>query len=269
MRLAILALFISAAVLQAQDAAKIDYPKNRTGVMVLSSEWMTIPGEKPTKTRMKHGFAPALTYGIAPATFVTEYEGQHAQLQIQTGRPVICVCNLISIPGNPILVRLTANKTVRQLNGGNLHIGAKVFDAKKSDLIPVNVSQPTEMVWIVEPQQPLPVGEYALMLGTQNAGIFSFGVSAAAVAKTPIPSESAPTEREPTALAGRPRLSRSLVNSDVIQMAKAGLGDGVILKAIQSHGTAFDLSTEALIELKGAGVSEVIIEEMLNQETSH
>jgi hypothetical protein len=49
-------------------------------------------------------------------------------------------------------------------------------DANKSDLIPVEVSQPDSQIWLVRSQIPLEPGEYALMLGTQNLSIFPFTV---------------------------------------------------------------------------------------------
>ena len=144
-----------------------------------SSDWISIPSEMPAKSHLKHGFAPALTYGIAPAAAVSDYEGLHARLQIEQSRPVICICHVISLPGNPALVRLHPKKNFRQLDGGNLHIGAKIAEAEKTDLLPINISQPESMVWLVQPQQALPAGEYALMLGTQNPSIFPFTVAAA------------------------------------------------------------------------------------------
>jgi hypothetical protein len=167
-----------------------DYPENRGGVLIQGSDWIAVSPQNPSKTHLKHALAPAFSYGIAPAGIVSEYEGIHAQTQIESGQPVICVCHFYSIPGDPALVRLHPNpkKNLRELDGGNLHIGAKLAEAEKNDLIPINVSRPENMVWLVEPQQPLPPGEYALMLGTQNITIFPFSV----VAASPSPS---PTEK--------------------------------------------------------------------------
>ena len=61
----------------------------------------------------------------------------------------------------------------------DVHIGAKLAEAEKNDLIPTIVSQPEGTVWLVQPQQALPDGEYALMAGTQNMSIFPFTVAAA------------------------------------------------------------------------------------------
>jgi hypothetical protein len=156
-----------------------DYPRDQVGVFIRSSDWMPLTFENPAKTRLKHGFAPAVTYGLAPATAVSEYEGLHARAQVEPGRPVLCICHVISLPGNPALVRLHPKKNSRELDAGNLHLGAKIEEAEKNDLLPVNVSQPESTVWLVQPQQALPAGEYALMLGTQNMSIFPFSVAEA------------------------------------------------------------------------------------------
>ena len=165
-----------------------DYPSDRAGILILSSDWISIPSEVPAKTHLKHGFAPAVTYGIAPAAAVSDYDGLHARVQVEPGRPVICICHLISLPGNPALVRLHQKKNFRELDGGKLHFGAKLEEAEKNDLIPTNVSQPESTVWLIQPQQALPAGEYALMLGTQNMGIFPFTVA------VPSPSSVAPVK---------------------------------------------------------------------------
>lgn len=157
-----------------------DYPSDRTGVLIRSSEWVSLTLQAPARTRAKHGLAPAFTYGIASAALVSEYEGLHAPVQIEPGRPVICMCHLMSLPGNPALVRLHPKKTFRELDGGRLRFGTKTAEAEQSDLVPINVTQPESTVWLVQPQQDLPAGEYALMAGTQNMAIFPFTVSAPA-----------------------------------------------------------------------------------------
>jgi hypothetical protein len=156
-----------------------DYPRDRAGILMGGADWTSVSSEVPTKSHLKHGFAPAVTYGIASAEAVSDYDGLHARVQVEPGRPVICICHVMSLPGNPALVMLHPKKNLRQLDGGNLHIRGKIAEAEKADLIPVNVSQPENGVWLVQPQQALPAGEYALMLGTQNVSIFPFTVSAA------------------------------------------------------------------------------------------
>ena len=84
----------------------------------------------------------------------------------------------MGLPGSPALVRLHAKKSFRELDGGKVHVGYKTAEAEQSDLIPINTSQPEESIWLVQPQQDLPAGEYALMAGTQNMAIFPFTVDA-------------------------------------------------------------------------------------------
>ena len=55
-----------------------------------------------------------------------------------------------------------------------------------------------------------------------------------------------------------------LTNQDVVRMVKAGFGDSTIVKMIDSHGAAFDLSVDGLLKLKEAGVSQGVIDKMLS-----
>jgi hypothetical protein len=158
-----------------------DYPSNKVGVLIDDSDWDSIQFEAPAKLRLKNGFAPALTYGIAPATGVSEYTGAHSAVTVQPGRPTICVCHLISIPGDPVIVKLhPTNKNVRELDAGKIHIGGKFAKAESADLVAVDVSHPESTVWLVRPRMSLEAGEYALMLGTQNMAIYSFTMGAPA-----------------------------------------------------------------------------------------
>ena len=51
----------------------------------------------------------------------------------------------------------------------------------------------------------------------------------------------------------------TLTNIQIIEMAKAGIADDVILKKIKNSYSNFDQSTKALIELKNAGVSNAVM----------
>jgi hypothetical protein len=169
----------------ASSPVTADYPSDRAGILIHSSDWISIRSEMPTTTRLKHALAPGLTYGAVPAEVVSDYEGLHAQVLLQQKRPILCVCHFLSLPGNPILVKLHPKKNSRELDGGKLRIGAKIEQAEKSDLIPVDVSRPEDTVWLVRPQQPLLPGEYALMLGTQNVSIFPFTIADTGNASSP------------------------------------------------------------------------------------
>ena len=57
----------------------------------------------------------------------------------------------------------------------------------------------------------------------------------------------------------------ALTNKSVIDLQKAGLGDDIILTKIAQSKCAFDLSTDALIDLKSKGVSADVIKAMMNK----
>jgi hypothetical protein len=62
---------------------------------------------------------------------------------------------------------------------------------------------------------------------------------------------------------GRAQQKKPLTNSDVVEMVKAGLDEPTILMAIQVSPSQFDLSVQALINLKSQNVSETLIRAML------
>lgn len=157
-----------------------DYPKDQPGVFIQGPDWVPITAAMPFKTHTKHGVASFFSEGAVPAVIVADYQGLHAAAEIGVGQPIICICHLIEIPGNPVLVKLHPKKNFRELDGGKLPIfGSKLAEATKNDLIPVDVSQPENTVWLVRPKDALPAGDYALMLGTQNMSIFPFTVISA------------------------------------------------------------------------------------------
>ena len=55
----------------------------------------------------------------------------------------------------------------------------------------------------------------------------------------------------------------AMTNEEVISLAKAGLSPSIIVGKIRSGKTNFDLSTDSLIKLKQAGVSDDIVSAML------
>lgn len=55
-----------------------------------------------------------------------------------------------------------------------------------------------------------------------------------------------------------------LTNKDVISMVKGGLAESTIVLAIQHSPTQFDTSPQALIELRGQGVPEKVLNAMLS-----
>lgn len=55
----------------------------------------------------------------------------------------------------------------------------------------------------------------------------------------------------------------TMTNGEVISLVKAGLNQSIIVNKIRTSKTAFDLSTDGLIALKKAGVSDEIVTAML------
>jgi hypothetical protein len=57
---------------------------------------------------------------------------------------------------------------------------------------------------------------------------------------------------------------KPLTNADVVTMTKQGFDPSLIVKAIQTGRTDFDVSAQALVELKDAGVDQSVMEAMLS-----
>ena len=55
-----------------------------------------------------------------------------------------------------------------------------------------------------------------------------------------------------------------LTAEDVVKLAKAGLSEDIIIQQIRKNGRAFDLSTDQLIAMKTANVSDRIVQVMLD-----
>jgi len=166
----------------ATSAITADYPLDRAGIFIKGTQWSAVANQSPVKTKAAHGFAASLSYGVMPAKVVAVYAGEHAPTLTDGGQPVLCICHMIALSGDPVIVRLHSKKDSRELDGGKMIVypvvgGAKSADANKSDLIPVDVSHPEENVWLIRAQVPLEPGEYALMLGTQNVNIFPFTIA--------------------------------------------------------------------------------------------
>jgi len=152
-------------------------PNDDASVLVDSS-WVALSQELPSKIRTKWGLVSSLTYGVVPGAIIAEYPGQHAELQIETRRPVFSICNVPSFAGAPALVRLHPKKDSRELDAGRLPaLGAKIGEAKQSDQVPTEAVRSENACWLLRPREDLPAGEYALMLPTQNLGIFPFTIA--------------------------------------------------------------------------------------------
>ncbi len=68
----------------------------------------------------------------------------------------------------------------------------------------------------------------------------------------------------------RPSMSKkeTLTNASVIELAKLGLSEAVIIEKIRQSPQRFDTSVEGLKQLKGAGLSDALIAFMLNPQAA-
>ncbi len=63
--------------------------------------------------------------------------------------------------------------------------------------------------------------------------------------------------------ASNAQTQKALTNADIVNMSKEGFEASLIVKDIEANPTDFDVSPQALIELKGAGVSQSVMEAMI------
>ena len=85
----------------------------------------------------------------------------------------------------------------------------------------------------------------------------------AALAQTAAPAPKPAATAAPKPAAAKPAAAASSVDS-VIQSVKAGLSESIIIRTIQRENKPANLSTADLVKLKNAGVSEKIIDVMLD-----
>jgi hypothetical protein len=71
-----------------------------------------------------------------------------------------------------------------------------------------------------------------------------------------------------TALGTYAQTQKALTNVDMVTMTKDGFAPALIVKAIQSSSTNFDVSAQALVELKNAGVDQSVMEAMLTAQAN-
>src|ERR1700721_349587 len=61
---------------------------------------------------------------------------------------------------------------------------------------------------------------------------------------------------------------KPVTNDDVVKMVKGGLPEDTIVSAIQASATNFDISADALISLKNAGVTQPVMAAMIAAESN-
>ena len=104
----------------------------------------------------------------------------------------------------------------------------------------------------------------ALACGNPAEGALIGGLVGAAAGTVIGDSQDARDERD-AALVHAARVesaAQGLSNHDILNMAANGLGEEVILTSIHTRGGRFDVSPNALVNLKAAGVSDRVIQAM-------
>lgn len=107
--------------------------------------------------------------------------------------------------------------------------------------------------------------ELAVSDETGKALMDKFGCFYEAVDKLGIDLSAAVTRVPPAAASAPSKPAKSatpLTIDQIIQMVSAKLADDIIITTIQNSSSKFDLTPEALIKLKGAGVSDAVIRAM-------
>jgi hypothetical protein len=61
--------------------------------------------------------------------------------------------------------------------------------------------------------------------------------------------------------------AKTLTNADILTMTKEGLDSNLIVKEIQVSASEFDVSPQALVDLKNAGVTQSVMEAMLTAQS--
>ena len=61
------------------------------------------------------------------------------------------------------------------------------------------------------------------------------------------------------------RAQQGLTNGDIIKMQSAGLSENIILASVNGQPAAYDTSTDGLLALKKAGVSDAVVAAMISR----
>jgi hypothetical protein len=91
--------------------------------------------------------------------------------------------------------------------------------------------------------------------------VFSLCLLAGLIVAAPF--HAAMQKRGPARTQTKPKPA-AMTNQDVIRLAQAKIGDEIIIEKIRTSPVKFDLSTDGLLQLKNAGVSERVLKAMMN-----
>jgi hypothetical protein len=117
-------------------------------------------------------------------------------------------------------------------------------------------------------------GEVMKITGFQKTGLILGAVFAATMMATNVFSQATPTPMygdvtpppaAPTTATTTPALSPT--TQQVLQLSQAKISDGTIITYVQNSGSMYGLDASQIVYLKQQGVSETVINAMLNQRT--
>lgn len=141
--------------------------------------WLPIDSAGPYKINASNSELSSMTDAAVPAPTQASYVGAHAQVTAPTAQPVLCAYQIDASAG-PLLVRLQSKKNVRLLDMGAVRAtligGSRLVQSRDSPVMELNEAPRGDGCDLLEPAQPLPPGEYALMFGTENMTVYAFRV---------------------------------------------------------------------------------------------
>ena len=123
------------------------------------------------------------------------------------------------------------------------------------------------------------MGDVMKISGLQKSGFAFAAVIAAAVSTanvfgqttiatpTPMFHDTTPSSDTATATVPSPATALTPAMTQVLQLSQAKISDGTIITYIQNSGTIYGLNASQIVYLKQQGVSEPVINAMLNQRT--
>jgi len=144
----------------------------------------------------------------------------------------------------------------------NFQAGEKVcptgitIDPKQGSITLAVSSLSTFYKAVVEFQFPQGYLEKADVLDVEDKIGEVFAISTPQAEAPPAPPTGQPAPGEATP-------GQALTNDDIIKLVQVKLGDSIIIQKIKSSACAFDTSTDALVKLKAAGVSDVVVQAMV------
>lgn len=127
------------------------------------------------------------------------------------------------------------------------------LDYGAGKLVPVSFEQGSSEIQKYKQLDPVKVRDYSRVAPQGYALTFI----------RPPTSSSPSSPAQPSPQTDNPPEVQPLKNSDVVALKTAGMGDEVIIAKIKSSATHFSLSTDDLIQLKKAEVSETVIKAMI------